>query len=491
MTLKNILFLLGITAGIALQAQGLDADYKPRIIEKQKPAEKPEPAKKLTMPDELYVISEHFKKDYRRTSVSGYMIDNKALTEQPITAFRSIFVAKPVAEKSGPEYADILLIPIKSTFRLDKALQLDTKKTDPATADFFYSQYGFQWRFLESGLKHFTLYLGRSKDHYIFGTSNLPFLVKLKNRLHLRGGFLPEEYLAEALSVQDANDQTAEEASQLLPEYGNKALPYLKNSIQVISELDEGAYPHFRVLARIATPEAFAMMNSYANDPSLRFILMPLFDAILTHKLVEKALLPCYYAMLREQIAITYAAEALVKLNMRTEARNRLLNTVRNPLDFENYKLATFLIFSLENPGIVPPHKIAEEEIRVLLVRGGDIPESTKFVNTQETEAERELRLAEKDMKRIKIHYDTLVKSREKNLTMIAALELILTKIPRKDVSAMYERRLHSIGYKILKEIPGQRVELTRLVKILASDRNRDKEERETFREIAKKLGIY
>lgn len=487
--MKHYLWLMIAAACIPLQAQGLDDDYKPRIIEKNKPPAVEE--KKLTAPDELYVISEHFKKDYRRTSVSGYVIDNKAVTEQPVTAFRSIFVAKPITEKGAPEYADILMIPIKSTFRLDKALQLDAKKTDKATADFFYSQYGFQWRFLESGLKHYTLYLGRSKDHYIFGTSNLPFLVKVKNHLHLQGGFLPEEYLSEALSVQDANDHTAEEASNLLPGYGNKALPYLKSSIQAITELDEGAYPHFRVLARIATPEAFAQMNAYADDASLRFILLPLFDAIITHKLTEKALIPCYYAMLREQIAITYAAEALSKLNMRTEARDRLRGIIRNPLDFENYKLATFLTFGMENPGVIPPHKIAEEEIRVLLVRGGDIPESTKFVNAQETETEREIRLAEKDMARIKTHYDKIIKSREKNLAVIVALELILTKIPRKNVSAMYEHRLHAVGYKILKDIPEQRVELTRLVKLLSSDRNRNKEERDIFRGIAKRLGIY
>lgn len=486
MKLKTVIFLAGLS-GVSLCAQGLDDDYKPRIIEKQKP----ETEKKLTVPAELSVITDFFKKDYRRTSVSGYLIENKEVTAQPITAFRSIFVTKPVTEKSGAEYADILMIPVKSTFRPDKALQLDTKKTDKATADFFYSQYGMQWRFLESGLKHYTLYLGRSSEYYYFGAANLPFLVQLKKKLNLQGGFLPEEYLAEALAVQDANDQTAESASTLLPEYGNKALPYLKGSIRAITELDEGAYPHFRVLARIATPEAFAMMNSYADDASLNYILLPLFDAIITHKLVNKALIPCYYAMLREQVAITYAAEALTQLNMRTEARDKLREVVRNPLDFENYKLATFLIFAMENPGVLPPHKIAEEEIRVLLVRGGDIPESTKFVNAQETEAERELRLAEKDMERIKTHYDRITKSKEKNLAMIVALELILTKIPRKDVSATYERRLHAVGYKILKDIPDQRVELTRLIKILASDRNRHKGEREIFRGIAKRLGVY
>lgn len=493
MKLTHIFLLAALSACPTLYAQGLDADYKPRVIEKRKadPEDEEKAVQKLMAPEELYTIGNHFKKEYRRTSVSGFVIDNKDLTAEKITAFRSVFAAKPVTEKGGLEYADILMIPVRSTFRLDKALQLDAKKTDPATADFFYSQYGFQWRYLESGLKHYTLYLGRNKDYYFFGTSNLPFLVKVKKLLALKGGFSVEEYLSEALSVQDAEDRTAEEASVLLPESGNRALPYLKSSIQAITELDEGAYPHFRVLAKIATPEAFEMMNSYADDASLKYVLLPLFDAIISGKLINKQLLPCYYAMLREQVAITFAAEALAMLNLRTEARDRLRAVVREPQDFDSYKFATFLIFGMENPGVIPPHKIAEEEIRVLLVRGGDIPESTKFVNTRETETERELRLAKKDMERIKVHYDKLVLSPNKDLTMIMALELILTRIPRKDVSALYEQRLHAVGYKLLKDIPGQRLELTRLVKRLASDRNRNTAEREKFRAIAKRLGIY
>ena len=452
-------------------------------------------------------IREMGKPYYKITNISRLTVNKPVLGKAPFTAYRIILSGKPLKalprkdedtaikqRLNIPEFADIILIPTTSeVFRLDKALSLFKPTTQQGMENLFYEQYGFQWRKLDSNLKRYTLYVGQNEHFYCFAASNLSFLLRLQASLKLQDGFSPVEYLTEALSVNDLFNTTAATALHQLPYCGNEALPYLKREIDSANEEDELISHCFQVLAKIGTPEAYNLMNHYATDDRDQEILTPLFDTILASKLIKPDLLPCYRLMLRKQHGIEFACAAMDKCKQITELKAALHQIVEQPKDYSKFRFALMALETWSNPAAIPKHKEAQEQIMLLLLRGGDMPGTVAFQNVEESEAARENRLRQEDEVRLKPVIDYLLNAPEYHMTILVAFDLSLldTEVMPK-ASHKYAYRVHEAGRRILQQMmvnPVKRRKIEHYLRTLVTC-TQNKKELKLFQELAQKLQI-
>lgn len=290
----------------------------------------PMPKKKDPFHMTKRMIEEELQPQFKINNVTEQRVIEPTIVTEPTTVLRIVMIGYPLKKLPGPkeamkdrekpEYADLILVPVNSAFLPDKSLQFSLPSYTKGTEDYFFSQYGFEWRRMNTPLKHFTVYAGSNKECHVFASADLQFLLKMKSALMLRNGFSPVEYLTEALSVHDLDNVTAESASVTLPDYGNAALPYLQKEIRRMMELDESANPHFRVLVRINTPEACTLINQYvADNPSEDKVLLPIFDAISTCKWINPYLVPTYRVMFERQLVLPFLVEAYQKIGLQKE----------------------------------------------------------------------------------------------------------------------------------------------------------------------------
>ena len=452
-------------------------------------------------------IREMGKPYYKITHASRLTINNPALGSAPFTVYRLILSGTPLKalprkdedatiqqRLNIPEVADIILIPTTSeVFRLDKALSLFKPVNQSGLENLFYTQYGFQWRKLDSNLKRYTLYIGQNEHFYCFAAGNLSFLLRLQASLKLQDGFSPVEYLTEALSVNDLFNTTAATALHQLPFCGNDALPYLKREIDSAGDDGELLSHCFQVIVKIGTPEAYTLMNHYATDDQEPEVLTPLFDTILAAKLVKPDLIPCYSLMLHKQYGIEFACSAMDKNKRITELKAALHRIVEQPKDYSKFRFALMALETWSNPAAIPKHKEAQEQIMLLLLRGGDMPGTVAFQNVEESEAARENRLRQEDEVRLKPVIDYLLNAPEYHMTILVAFDLSLLdtgNMPK--ASHKYAYRVHEAGRKILQQMmanPVKRQKIEHYLRTLVSC-TQNKKELKLFQELAQKLQI-
>ena len=444
---------------------------------------------------------------YKITNGSQLTVNNPALGKAPFTAYRFILSGTPlkdlplkeespeIKQRLGvPEVADIILIPVESeVFRLDKALGLSEPESRKGLEQLFYNQYGFQWRKLDSNLKRYTLYAGKNRNFYCFAAGNLSFLLRLQDALEFKNGFSPVEYLTEALAVNDLFNTTAATALHQLPIYGNEALPYLKRELDSTPDEEDLISHYFQVIAKIGTPEAFALMNHYATDDQEPEILTALFDTIIAAKLVKPDLIPCYRLMLRKQHGIEFASAAMDQCKRVPELKTALRQIVEQPRDYSKFRFALMALETWSKPSVIPKHKEAQEQVMMRLLRGGDLPGTVAFQNVEESEAARENRLRKEDEVRLKPVMDYLLNAPEYNLTILMAFDLsLLDDAAMPKASRKYAHRVHSAGRKILQEMmknPVRRQEIEHYVRTLITH-TQNKRELELFQDLARGLQI-
>lgn len=445
---------------------------------------------------------------YKITHVSRLTVNNPALGKKPFTAFRFILSGSPLKDlpQKGetpeiqqrlaiPEVADLILIPVTGgEFRLDKALGLFEPSSRPGMEQLFYDQYGFQWRKLDSNLKRYTLYIGQNESFYCFAAGNLSFLLRLQAALKFKDGFSPVEQLTEALAVNDLFNTTAATALHQLPLFGNEALPYLKRELNAINAEEENeAAPYFQVLAKIGSPEAFALMNHYATDDRETEFLKALFNTIMAAKLVKPALIPCYQLMLRKQHGIEFACAAMDQCKKIPELKTALRQIVEQPQDYSKFRFALMALEAWENPSVIPKHKEAQEQIMLLLLRGGDLPGTVAFQNVKESEAARENRLRKEDEVRLQPVMDYLLNAPEYRLTILMAFDLsLLDDAAMPKASRKYAQRVHDAGSKILRDMmknPVKRREIEHYIRTLVTH-TQNKRELNLFQNLARKLQV-
>ncbi len=417
------------------------------------------PAQKLQ--NTVKQITEYCKKEYRLLSQTALPLTG-SVAPAPVTACRLIYSGKPLKELRKennaladiPEFTDIVLIPTNSEFRLDKAIAQSTATSAPETRDFFFQQYGIEWRRLKSNLTYYTLYLGRNEDFYCFANGNLLFLLQLQAVLNLKDGFSPIEYLAKALGDNSVDAVTADSAVLLLPAYGDRAIPAIEEEIEETLALDDDISRHIEVLFRIGSTAALKKINSYAETADDDAVLQPIFDVILRNKVEDADLKICYQRMLERQVGVKEIIALYKKMKWDAELRKACALIAAKPKSFMNYRDAIIILDQVDDETVKKYDKI-EEDIRQQLLRGGDMPRSTSYHIAGEADSTREARLKEEDKKRTHPLIALLLYGPKPRMAILSGMSLALMDDTRAPYTVKkYVGRVRNAGVELLQAVP-------------------------------------
>ncbi len=441
-------------------------------------------------------ITEANKKDYRLIQQTRIQLTGPA-APAPVAASRLIYSGKPLHSlmkdnpqlSDVPEFADIVLIPANSAFRPDKALALSEPESDPAAADFFFRQFGIEWRNLKSNLTYYTVYVGRNKDYYCFANSSLLFLVHLQKLLNLEGGFSPMEMLADALGNDSVDSFTADAAALKLTEYGDAALPFVEQAVADTLALDENVHRHTFVLFRIGTKSAREMINAYTESGMDKRLSQAIFAAILDNKAEHPGLKSTYGKMLEQQVGIKEMIELYRKMGWQEELLAACRKITERPKTFTNYREAVIVLEKI-SPENIKTYNDLEEDIRRQLLRGGDMPRSTSYHVAGESDSAREQRLREEDEKRIRPLQVLLLRGPSPEMAVLAGLSLALMDDTKAPYSVKkYVGRVRSAGIEILRAHQGDAgAKVTRLLERLIKY-STDEREKALLQDTARRIG--
>ena len=420
---------------------------------------------------------------FRKHTIYIERLEDPLIARRPVFACHIVFVRKyqyledvkrkpgekkPVGKQPVPtkkqinarEYADIVMIPKDSVYNKDNALKLHNEETavKGPLAPVAFQKYGIQWRKGDNRYKQYTLYLGEDQHNHYFGSANLTVLMWFRRTFGLKNGFPTTKILAKALTVKDADNLTTRYAIVELAKYRNEALKDLRRSIADAAELDEPPTSQFLCMQLINTPEADALLCRYAGA-SDRVILSGLFHAFsetADYRITQKKV---FYRMVQTRMAPMIAVKAAEALNIQKELIPYFQDYVDRPYSMDDYELGVRSLFRLRNGNTPVPHQSASEQLRDMLLRAGEVPDSMRIYNVQESTLNREDRLAKKDAERIKPFMDVIVNDPHKDLGLLTALELSVFSPPPQDgFSKSYIRRIRRTGAQILTEFDSRAV---------------------------------
>ena len=359
------------------------------------------------------------------------------------------------------EYADFAVVPRDSPFLKDNALQLtqeDFTRVPGGADSMIFQKYGIQWKRIASRFQQYTLYLGEDDRNYYFGQGNLSVLMWFRVNFALRGGFAPLPLLADALNLIDTDNFTQRYAINELARFRNAALPELERSLQHSLELDVAPIPHFLCMKRIGTPEADKAMCRYASSDN-NLLLNGLFRAFTDFTDMRVDQKPVFFAMLRTRMAPLVAIHAADMLGFSREILPLLQEYVRFPRSFEEYSIGVRSSFSIRTPDHPTPHAEAAGQLILMLMRSGDLPDTLKVYDMEESELARQERLMKEDSERIRPYADIIANSPETDIGILTALELAVYTTRAKGVSPSYIQRIRRAGVNILKRLPRRDVQ--------------------------------
>lgn len=367
------------------------------------------------------------------------------------------------------EFADFVAVPKESSFQAANALRFtaeDSRNVPPEQAKIAFRKYGILWKNVKTPFRVYTLYLGEDAENHYFGQANLSVLLWFRRAFHLSGGESTLKLLGEALNVRDTEEFTSRFAIAELAKYKNAALPELENSIRASLELDVPPCTQFLCMKMINTPEADNMLSRYA-DSADETLLLGLFQAFEDFVGIRPAQKKVFFRMIASRIAPMLGIQAVQKLGLEKEIVSLLHAYVTRPHSFEEYAIGVRTLFSIRNPDKKTPHASAAEQIKLLLMRGGELPDTLNFTDINESEFSREQRLAKQDEERIQPYVDILVNAPEKDIGILTALELTMfrTSMPSfnprnqtKGVKNTYLTRVRKTGALILRKFPRDQV---------------------------------
>ena len=367
------------------------------------------------------------------------------------------------------EFADFVAVPKESAFQADHALRFtteDVRSVPLEQAKIAFRKYGILWKNIKAPYKVYTLYLGEDSENYYFGQANLSVLLWFRRSFRLTGGESSLKLLGEALNVQDTDGFTCRFAIAELSKYKNEALPILEQSLRSSLELDVPPCPQFICMKMIGTPEADRMLCRYADsrDETLQLGLFQAFEDLVGIRPSQKNV---FIRMISSRIAPRLGIQASMKAGLEKEIVPLLRAYVNQPRSFQEYSIGVRTLFMIRNPEKETPHAAAAEQIKLLLMRGGELPDTLNFTDINESELSREQRLAKQDEERIKPYVDILVNSPDTDIGILTALEMAMfsTAMPEfnprnqvKGVKSTYLTRVRRTGALILKKFPRDQV---------------------------------
>ena len=368
------------------------------------------------------------------------------------------------------EFADFVAVPKESLFQAENALRStaeDVRNVPPEQSEIAFRKYGILWKNIkEPPFRVYTLYLGEDAENYYFGQANLSVLLWFRRAFRLSGGESTLTLLGNALNVQDKDGFTSRFAIVELARYQNAALPELERSIRASMEFDIPPRAQFLCMKMIDTPEADNMLNRYANSHD-ETLLNGLFRAFDDYVGIRPSQKNVFLRMISSRMAPLLGIQAAMKTGLEKDIVQPLQAYVNRPHSFEDYRIGVRTLFAIRNPDKTTRHADAAEQIKLLLMRGGELPDTVNFTDLNESEFSREQRLAKQDEERIQPYVDILVNEPDTDIGILTALELAMftTRMPTfgvrnqaKGVKSSYLLRVRRTGALILRKFPREQV---------------------------------
>lgn len=316
-----------------------------------------------------------------------------------------------------------------------------------------------RWKVAPGEVRNVIAYLGETPEYFWFGKSDILTLHWIRKHIGLGGNASAlAEVIAESLNVDDENGFSRKSSMLILPSYGNAAIPHLRRAIGTALADREPIGPHLLTMKKIGTPEAAAELvrSLHSGSPEAYAALT---DAMSGPPYLKEAK-EVYFALASRHDALPAAIEAAIQFHWETELLAVLKKHVRRPNSFQEYMILRTTIDQFENKRTDSPELAAMEQIKILLMRSGDLPGSPRILSLSDKALEAKRKLDQEDQRRIQPFEDQLVKSKNTDMAVLAGLVLCMTdREVNAPLSKDYRLRVRDAGMRILRRLDNRAVQ--------------------------------
>ena len=318
-----------------------------------------------------------------------------------------------------------------------------------------------RWKVAPAEVRNVIAYLGETPEYFWFGKSDILTLHWIRKHIGLGGDAGASslvEVAAESLNVDDENGFSRKSAMLILPSYGNVAIPYLRRAIGTALADREPIAPHLLTMKKIGTPEAAAELvrSLHSGSPEAYAALT---DAMSGPPYLKEAK-EVYFALASRHDALPAAIEAAIQFHWETELLAVLKKLVRRPNSFQEYMILRTTIDQFENKRTDSPELAAMEQIKILLMRSGDLPGSPRILSLSDKALEAKRKLDQEDQRRIQPFEDQLAKSKNTDMAVLAGLVLCMTdREVGSPLSKDYRQRVRNAGIRLLRRLDNRAVQ--------------------------------
>ena len=316
-----------------------------------------------------------------------------------------------------------------------------------------------RWKVAPGEVRKVIAYLGESPEYFWFGQSDILTLHWIRKHIGLGGSASAlAEVVAESLNVEDENGFSRKSAMLILPSYGNAAIPFLRRAIGTALAEREPIGPHLLVMKKIGTPEAAAELirSLHSGSPEAYAALT---DAMPGPPYLKEAK-EIYFALASRHDALPAAIEAAIQFHWEAELLPVLKKLARRPNSFQEYMILRTTIDQFENKRTDSPELAAMEQIKILLMRSGDLPGSPRILSLSDKALEVKRKLDQEDQRRIQPFEDQLAKSKNTDMAVLAGLILCMTdREVNAPLSKDYRLRVRDAGMRILRRLDNRAVQ--------------------------------
>lgn len=315
-----------------------------------------------------------------------------------------------------------------------------------------------RWKVAPGEVRNVIAYLGETPEYFWFGKSDILTLHWIRKHIGLGGNASAlAEVIAESLNVDDENGFSRKSSMLILPSYGNAAIPHLRRAIGTALADREPIGPHLLTMKKIDTPEAAAELvrSLHSGSPEAYAALT---DAMPGPPYLKEAK-EVYFALASRHDALPAAIEAAIQFHWETELLAVLKKLVRRPNSFQEYMILRTTIDQFENRRTDSPELAAMEQIKILLMRSGDLPGSPRILSLSDKALEAKRKLDQEDQRRIQPFEDQLAKSKNTDMAVLAGLVLCMTdREVNAPLSKDYRLRVRDAGMRILRRLDNRAV---------------------------------
>lgn len=316
-----------------------------------------------------------------------------------------------------------------------------------------------RWKVAPGEVRKVIAYLGESPEYFWFGQSDILTLHWIRKHIGLGGSASAlAEVVAESLNVEDENGFSRKSAMLILPSYGNAAIPFLRRAIGTALAEREPIGPHLLVMKKIGTPEAAAELirSLHSGSPEAYAALT---DAMPGPPYLKEAK-EIYFALASRHDALPAAIEAAIQFHWEAELLPVLKKLARRPNSFQEYMILRTTIDQFENKRTDSPELAAMEQIKILLMRSGDLPGSPRILSLSDKALEVKRKLDQEDQRRIQPFEDQLAKSKNTDMAVLAGLILcMMDREVNAPLSKDYRLRVRDAGMRILRRLDNRAVQ--------------------------------